>query len=150
METPFNLPERSADVLVRDSGASKRYGKSYLASFLHQTTTKCMKTGVSFRCFLFLFYIKPQLCWCYSFFWLVVPYSFSTSNHNLHFSMLFREWVVPYFFSTSNHNLSIASPCVVPVVSYSFSTSNHNCSRFVSGSPFVVSYSFSTSNHNTA
>lgn len=39
LRRPFNLPERSADVLAQDSGASKRYGKSYLTSFLHQTTT---------------------------------------------------------------------------------------------------------------
>ena len=126
LRRPFNLPERSADVLVRDSGASKRYGKSYLASFLHQTTTKCMKTGVSFRCFLFLFYIKPQRQRIVTGIAFVVSYSFSTSNHNTWTPTNADGEVVSYSFSTSNHNSAPHRVGGICVVSYSFSTSNHN------------------------
>ena len=77
-------------------------------------------------CSLFCFYIKPQLVESDRHFAIVVPYSVSTSNHNMMVLHQKRSLVVPYSVSTSNHNdpyCDIHSDKVVP---YSVSTSNHN------------------------
>lgn len=61
LRRPFNLSERSADVLAQDSGSIEALRK-------------------------------------------VVPYFFSTSNHNRSCGVCLRHGVVSYSFSTSNHN----------------------------------------------
>ena len=120
----------------------------FLILFLHQTTTlgrcSCSRTG----CSLFCFYIKPQLLSGIVIFRSVVPYSVSTSNHNLRCYGLWAWIVVPYSVSTSNHNLSLCFSCLYSVVPYSVSTSNHNYSKEGEYETEVVPYSVSTSNHN--
>ena len=55
---------------------------------LHQTTTGCRSAACSWSCFIFWFYIKPQL----------------------HLSVLRHSGVASYFDSTSNHNTARMSP----------------------------------------
>ena len=55
-------------------------------------------------CSLFCFYIKPQLPEFVERYFGVVPYSVSTSNHNIHTTVRNAHVVVPYSVSTSNHN----------------------------------------------
>ncbi len=57
---------------------------------------------------------------------IVVPYHFSTSNHNFGEVLYIVASVVPYHFSTSNHNLRPRWRARLLVVPYHFSTSNHN------------------------
>ena len=99
-------------------------------------------------CFLFCFYIKPQPSVSIGILLEVVSYFVSTSNHNwdeIHFG---ANEVVSYFVSTSNHNLIEELNSAVYVVSYFVSTSNHNIASLHIIWPCVVSYFVSTSNHN--
>ena len=99
-------------------------------------------------CSLFCFYIKPQPkieATCVT---EVVPYSVSTSNHNVSDDRLAASDVVPYSVSTSNHNSFDAKVNRIKVVPYSVSTSNHNESQLQESYGAVVPYSVSTSNHN--
>ena len=98
----------------------------FLISILHQTTTEQADVHISPRCFLFQFYIKPQL----------------NGSRNI------TVTVVSYFNSTSNHNTTGARITIPHVVSYFNSTSNHNTPARRTGSRQVVSYFNSTSNHN--
>ena len=59
------------------------YELLFLILFLHQTTTERVWLCRSSRCFLFYFYIKPQLLAPVGLNLTVVSYSISTSNHNL-------------------------------------------------------------------
>ena len=54
----------------------------FLISILHQTTTEQADVHISPRCFLFQFYIKPQLNGSRNITVTVVSYFNSTSNHN--------------------------------------------------------------------
>ena len=85
-----------------------------------------MPYDTDFRCSLFCFYIKPQLggqphaggrC-CSLFCFYIKPQRAEGFNR--------RHSVVPYSVSTSNHNINHAGTIVPPVVPYSVSTSNHN------------------------
>ena len=81
------------------------------------------------RCTLSLFYIKPQPIAEDETLNIVVPYHFSTSNHNYRAPPSVRRGVVPYHFSTSNHNICLFQKKQCYVVPYHFSTSNHNVAR---------------------
>ena len=100
-------------------------------------------------CFIFWFYIKPQLCLiveapfhcCFIFWFYIKPqpivlafpagtvasYFDSTSNHNYKFDIVGGRTVASYFDSTSNHNCTEMASLLVIVASYFDSTSNHNC-----------------------
>ena len=54
----------------------------FYTSILHQTTTVWAVRGLKLRCFIPLFYIKPQRWWWLLFDNRVVLYLYSTSNHN--------------------------------------------------------------------
>ena len=77
----------------------------FLISILHQTTTSSVPSRFPASCFLFQFYIKPQLPIYTSVPFHVVSYFNSTSNHNLNTPVKHKLSVVSYFNSTSNHNL---------------------------------------------
>ena len=98
----------------------------FLISILHQTTTEQADVHISPRCFLFQFYIKPQLNGSRNITVTVVSYFNSTSNHNVGLRLLMRHSVVSYFNSTSNHNSFRPREHRKHVVSYFNSTSNHN------------------------
>ena len=141
----------------------------YLIEILHQTTTRHERIGISTRCILSKFYIKPQH---YNFekrINYVVSYRNSTSNHNKPLYSYWVQQVVSYRNSTSNPTQSTvsrnAAGCILSkfyikpqhynfekrinyVVSYRNSTSNHNLAGGVSAVSAVVSYRNSTSNHN--
>ena len=107
-----------------------RFIRLFLISILHQTTTLSYHPIRQDSCFLFPFYIKPQLadfflrfregCFLFPFYikpqrwperpygWRVVSYFHSTSNHNTTSQTVKMEGVVSYFHSTSNHNLGYA------------------------------------------
>ncbi len=55
----------------------------FLIHFLHQATTHTKNTFSLCRCSLFIFYIKPQPTTGFFLPDFVVPYSFSTSSHNI-------------------------------------------------------------------
>ena len=120
----------------------------FLISILHQTTTLKVNLSSCHSCFLFRFYIKPQLLWCHPFGFGVVSYFDSTSNHNCSQVKSCICSVVSYFDSTSNHNSSAGGSSAGSVVSYFDSTSNHNYRAAVILYALVVSYFDSTSNHN--
>ena len=120
------------------------------------------------RCFIPLFYIKPQLIAFVIAIVGVVLYLCSTSNHNLWQStislnplfytfVLHQTTTIPraaeaavvlYLCSTSNHNLRTQNVLNNEVVLYLCSTSNHNCRSCCPSYPLVVLYLCSTSNHN--
>ena len=79
----------------------------YLIPFLHQTTTSSTITLYVSGCILFHFYIKPQRRNSSNYFWCVVSYSISTSNHNRELKSFSNLKVVSYSISTSNHNISV-------------------------------------------
>ena len=85
----------------------KRYRKGLLhILILHQTTTFRMTMLAYKRCFIFWFYIKPQLQAHILLVCLVASYFDSTSNHNRRYRHRFWGVVASYFDSTSNHNSS--------------------------------------------
>ena len=120
----------------------------YLIEILHQTTTSLLLTPPLSRCILLKFYIKPQHPCCRSWFFRVVSYWNSTSNHNQARRMEYAERVVSYWNSTSNHNAEPIIFNLAHVVSYWNSTSNHNRLASRRSRRLVVSYWNSTSNHN--
>ena len=90
-------------------------GRLFPVSVLHQTTTYALLTQVDFRCFLYLFYIKPQLSLMILSRFSVVPHIRSTSNHNAS-SLFFSASVgVSCIRSTSNHNFAIVKMHLMPV-----------------------------------
>ena len=98
----------------------------YLIEILHQTTTRHERIGISTRCILSKFYIKPQHPFSSTAFCAVVSYRNSTSNHNNIAANDQTRVVVSYRNSTSNHNAGNGYPVAGLVVSYRNSTSNHN------------------------
>ena len=78
------------------------------------------------RCILSKFYIKPQHSLDRFFFFCVVSYRNSTSNHNPRATFSSCLYVVSYRNSTSNHNMASIGFFSSAVVSYRNSTSNHN------------------------
>ena len=98
----------------------------YLIEILHQTTTDIRSLTSFLRCILSKFYIKPQQGSPSRYYFAVVSYRNSTSNHNKIECTAKSAKVVSYRNSTSNHNFLIAHPMAVIVVSYRNSTSNHN------------------------
>ncbi len=94
--------------------------------FLHQTTTSQTPIPIHPWCFLYCFYIKPQLA----------------------MAVLTCIRGVSYIVSTSNHNFNQFCAEIDPGVSYIVSTSNHNSTRARAGWRHGVSYIVSTSNHN--
>ena len=105
-------------------------------------------SAVKERCFLFQFYIKPQRESSCRRQHYVVSYFNSTSNHNMLLFFIVYLLVVSYFNSTSNHNRGRGGSHFGTVVSYFNSTSNHNNSEKPPEALLVVSYFNSTSNHN--
>ena len=85
----------------------------FLISILHQTTTKEARFVDKLRCFLFQFYIKPQLSPPGALPMPVVSYFNSTSNHNAQTRRYPVQKVVSYFNSTSNHNPRICDLLIV-------------------------------------
>ena len=85
-----------------------------------------MVTLLQISCFLFQFYIKPQLIFQDYFSGEVVSYSNFTSNHNRYHQLAGKDEVVSYSNFTSNHNLFSLPVFMIEVVSYSNFTSNHN------------------------
>ena len=77
----------------------------YLIEILHQTTTSSVTFWSLLCCILLKFYIKPQHTFNRCFFFRVVSYWNSTSNHNKPPFFLFGRYVVSYWNSTSNHNV---------------------------------------------
>ena len=120
----------------------------YLIEILHQTTTRHERIGISTRCILSKFYIKPQHPFSSTAFCAVVSYRNSTSNHNNIAANDQTRVVVSYRNSTSNHNAGNGYPVAGLVVSYRNSTSNHNKPLYSYWVQQVVSYRNSTSNHN--
>ncbi len=98
----------------------------FLILLLHRTTTSAPRSDAAQGCSLFSFYIEPQRLSCSVCSRRVVPYSPSTSNHNLAAHGVGEGVVVPYSPSTSNHNVREADRPLGVVVPYSPSTSNHN------------------------
>ena len=101
-----------------------------------------------FSCFLLRFYIKPQHLSIDRACSNVVSYCVSTSNHNSYLPWERGVSVVSYCVSTSNHNDACRLSSPRHVVSYCVSTSNHNLWRWLKSWKTVVSYCVSTSNHN--
>ena len=76
-------------------------------SVLHQTTTLARKAGIEKGCFLYPFYIKPQLDSVQDLVKYVVSCIRSTSNHNSRSLIFLIPCVVSCIRSTSNHNLCL-------------------------------------------
>ena len=104
----------------------RTYSVLYLIEILHQTTTFSKLRPFSDSCILSKFYIKPQHPCSRSWFFRVVSYRNSTSNHNSQRCQRFTSTVVSYRNSTSNHNVYLYEIKELKVVSYRNSTSNHN------------------------
>ena len=93
---------------------------------LHQTTTAAMRVSEITSCFIFWFYIKPQLLkrWgltvlsCFIFWFYIKP--------QLRPCGCISSCVASYFDSTSNHNDEYPGRVKIRVASYFDSTSNHN------------------------
>ena len=94
--------------------------------FLHQTTTVGLGAFPLVDCLIPFFYIKPQLYLSAAFFFVIVLYLFSTSNHNWAMWRQAQVCIVLYLFSTSNHNCVSNLRRDGKIVLYLFSTSNHN------------------------
>ena len=92
--------------------AKGRSSQLFLILFLHQTTTNPLYDYHNDSCFLFCFYIKPQLDIGFDTVVSVVSYFVSTSNHNITCVVTIRRIVVSYFVSTSNHNGAVHHHCL--------------------------------------
>ncbi len=126
----------------------KRSSLLFLISILHQTTTKNMPSLILMCCFLFQFYIKPQLydCavipipGCFLFQFYIKPQQVSVGNQTASSCFLFQFYIKPQPRAMAN---GVWWSCflfqfyikpqqqaddIVPksVVSYFNSTSNHN------------------------
>ena len=84
-------------------------------SILHQTTTSPPRERSLCCCFLFQFYIKPQLSPPGALPMPVVSYFNSTSNHNRTMTSEEIRNVVSYFNSTSNHNYTGVETSPLPL-----------------------------------
>ena len=87
----------------------------FLISILHQTTTSPPRERSLCCCFLFQFYIKPQLSPPGALPMPVVSYFNSTSNHNRTMTSEEIRNVVSYFNSTSNHNYTGVETSPLPL-----------------------------------
>ena len=94
------------------------YWLSYIF-ILHQTTTGWRAAWCRCRCLISSFYIKPQRLRRYSWYYWVVLYLHSTSNHNIQSMTEQSRNVVLYLHSTSNHNNILYVP-ETPQLSYIF------------------------------
>ena len=81
----------------------------YLIEILHQTTTIPPMPFSSYRCILSKFYIKPQLERDYGDEVNVVSYRNSTSNHNLHYCLVFDAglYLIEILHQTTTVNLTV-------------------------------------------
>ena len=99
---------------------------TFLIPFLHQTTTSSFVTLLLLYCFLFLFYIKPQLLRlsahgcpdCFLFLFYIKPQPWLYLLLYIYNCFLFLFYIKPQLLRYRSKRRRI--------VSYSFSTSNHN------------------------
>ena len=141
----------------------------YLIEILHQTTTTSVSNAAISCCILSKFYIKPQHRFDWFFFFRVVSYRNSTSNHNsvpIAWSVLKLYLIEILHQTTTTSTLYVSTICCILSKFYIKPQRNINPGKCIVGcilSKFyikpqlspqymsrgrVVSYRNSTSNHN--
>ena len=105
---PFHLSCILLKFYIKPQHPTKVFQR-YMSCILLKFYIKPQRRAFFYRslncCILLKFYIKPQHPCCCSWFFRVVSYWNSTSNHNTEILSSLTLTVVSYWNSTSNHNL---------------------------------------------